>query len=114
MHTWQRLRSQKGLWQRLHRPFWLCLRQTYPFDFSATEKPHESYHGLNVRLRYFIRVTVTRNFSGNSVKEQDFLVQKVEEAPEAVAPIKMEVGIEECLHIEFEYDKQKYASACLL
>lgn len=22
--------------------------------------------------------------------------------------IKMEVGIEDCLHIEFEYDKQKY------
>jgi hypothetical protein len=28
------------------------------------------------------------------------------EAP--VQPIKMEVGIEDCLHIEFEYDKQKY------
>lgn len=26
--------------------------------------------------------------------------------PVELAPIKMEVGIEECLHIEFEYDKQ--------
>lgn len=23
-------------------------------------------------------------------------------------PIKMEVGIEDCLHIEFEFDRQKY------
>jgi vacuolar protein sorting-associated protein 26 len=25
-----------------------------------------------------------------------------------VQGIKMEVGIEDCLHIEFEFDKQKY------
>lgn len=47
--------------------------QTYPFEFS-TEKPYESYSGMNVRLRYFIRVTITRNYS-NCVKEQEFLVQ---------------------------------------
>ena len=29
-------------------------------------------------------------------------------APEVNNTIKMEVGIEECLHIEFEYDKTKY------
>lgn len=28
--------------------------------------------------------------------------------PETNNPIKMEVGIEECLHIEFEYNKSKY------
>ena len=28
------------------------------------------------------------------------------DAPQA--PLKMEVGIEDCLHIEFEYDRQKY------
>lgn len=50
----------------------------YPFDFSNAEKPYESYNGLNVRLRYFIRVTVTRGYpSGNVVKEQDFVVQRV-------------------------------------
>ena len=29
-------------------------------------------------------------------------------APPVNHSIKMEVGIEECLHIEFEYDKSKY------
>jgi vacuolar protein sorting-associated protein 26 len=113
----------------------------YPFDFSNAEKPYESYNGLNVRLRYFIRVTVTRGYpSGNLVKEQDFVVQRdgsvrsfvvpprrrdarsrnrrsrpprprrrvAQPAPEVNNTIKMEVGIEECLHIEFEYDKTKY------
>lgn len=83
--------------------------RNYPFDFSSVEKPYESYNGLNVRLRYFIRVTVTRHYtSGNMIKEEEFLVQKTDTAPEINNTIKMEVGIEECLHIEFEYDKQKY------
>lgn len=114
--------------------------QEYKFDFTA-QKPFESYNGLNVRLRYFIRVTVSKNYSSNSVKEQDFIVQKLGKvsstaywrrkkekpalpnpiflllchpcceqapAPDSVVPIKMEVGIEECLHIEFEFDKQKW------
>ena len=62
-----------------------------------------------MRLRYFIRVTVTRHYtSGNMIKEEEFLVQKTDTAPEINNTIKMEVGIEECLHIEFEYDKTKY------
>ena len=53
----------------------------YPFDFSNAEKPYESYNGLNVRLRYFIRVTVTRGYpTGNLVKEQDFVVQRAARA----------------------------------
>ena len=34
-------------------------QQRYAFDLSHAEKPYESYNGLNVRLRYFVRVTVT-------------------------------------------------------
>jgi vacuolar protein sorting-associated protein 26 len=89
--------------------------RTYPFEFS-TEKPYESYSGLNVRLRYIIRVTITRNYNGSISKDQDILVQNISAVtqdvsnPDAPAqqPLKMEVGIEDCLHIEFEYDKQKY------
>lgn len=88
--------------------------KTYPFEFNG-EKVHESYSGLNVRLRYFIRVTMSRNYNGSFVREQDFSVQNVQsaalQAQAAELPaqaIKMEVGIEECLHIEFEYDRAKY------
>jgi vacuolar protein sorting-associated protein 26 len=58
---------------------------------------------------------MTRNYSGNFIIERDIAVQNVQSiAAQAIAseapsqPIKMEVGIEECLHIDFEYDKQKY------
>lgn len=87
--------------------------KSYPFEFS-TEKPYETYSGLNVRLRYFIRVTITRSYT-NQTMEKDFAVQNfVNSATQAIASdhpvpgIKMEVGIEDCLHIEFEFDKQKY------
>ena len=40
--------------------------------------------------------------------EQDFIIQCVEALPELNPPIKMEVGIEDCLHIEFEYNRSKF------
>jgi len=85
--------------------------KSYPFEFSAAdvEKPYESYDGINVRLRYFLRVTITRHYSGKIVHEEPFRVYTTTVAkPEANASIKMEVGIEDCLHIEFEYNKSRY------
>merc|ERR1712224_745698 len=69
---------------------------------------HESYNGINVRLRYFIKFTIVRQYSSNITKEQEFWVQKTTVEPEINNSIKMEVGIEDCLHIEFEYNKSKY------
>ena len=80
----------------------------FHFDFNSVDKAYESYTGLNVRLRYFLRVTVARQYASNMVEELDFWVQNVNEKPEINNSIKMEVGIEDCLHIEFEYDKSKY------
>lgn len=99
--------------------------KSFPFEFNV-EKAYETYSGVNVRLRYFVRVTITRQYKSNIIKEQDIIVRNVTPAPAqpaitetktnedgTVVPvvppgIKMEVGIEECLHIEFEFDKQKY------
>ncbi len=80
----------------------------YNFSFKQVEKRHESYQGMNAALRYFLRVTVTRSYGSNVTHEQDFWVQNVTKQPEINTSIKMEVGIEDCLHIEFEYDKSKY------
>jgi len=82
--------------------------QSIPFDFSAIEKPYESYSGINVRLRYLIRVTISRSYSSDIISERDFLVQLIQQPPTVNNPIKMEVGIEDCLHIEFEYDRARY------
>jgi vacuolar protein sorting-associated protein 26 len=80
----------------------------FPFDFVSTEKSHESYNGVNVRLRYFLRFTISRGLSANVTKEQDIWVINYVSPPEVNSSIKMEVGIEECLHIEFEYGRSKY------
>ncbi|CAN0197194.1 unnamed protein product [Scytosiphon promiscuus] len=79
----------------------------YRFDFNLAEKPYESYSGLNVRLRYFIRVTIATR-GKNVTRETEFVVQNIQQEPEALDSLKMEVGIEDCLHIEFEYDKSAY------
>ncbi len=60
--------------------------------------------------RYFLRVKVLRAYSSNIVKELDIAVQNITKEPEVNNSIKMEVGIEDCLHIEFEYNKSKSVS----
>jgi len=46
--------------------------------------------------------------SSDFVKEKELVVQTLSSYPEMNSSIKMEVGIEDCLHIEFEYNKSKY------
>ena len=57
-----------------------------------------------MRLRYYINVVINRNYN-RITKEEEFMVQNSGAQPEENHPIKMEVGIEECLHIEFEFTK---------
>ena len=97
-----------SLVRELAQPGVLTNTKTFAFEFKNNEKQFESYDGLNARLRYFVRVTLTRNYAMNITKEQDFWVENLAVAPEINNTIKMEVGIEDCLHIEFEYDKSKY------
>ena len=53
-------------------------------------------------------MTVSRSYSSNLVYEHPLLVHKIEIPPVVNTSIKMEVGIEDCLHIEFEYNKKNY------
>jgi vacuolar protein sorting-associated protein 26 len=67
---------------------------SFPFDFSAVEKVHESYNGMNVILRYFLRVTISRSLAPNITQELDIWVRGPAIAASAVTdfnPIKMEV-----------------------
>ncbi|CAK8566951.1 unnamed protein product [Lathyrus sativus] len=70
--------------------------------------PYETYNGVNVRLRYVLKVTINRGYAGSIVEYQDFVVRNYSPLPQINNSIKMEVGIEDCLHIEFEYNKSKY------
>ncbi|THG19197.1 hypothetical protein TEA_010980 [Camellia sinensis var. sinensis] len=97
-----------SLVRELDVPGDLYERKTYPFEFSTVEMPYESYNGVNVRLRYILKVTISRNIVSNVVVYQDFVVRNYTPLPSINNSIKMEVGIEDCLHIEFEYNKSKY------
>jgi len=96
-----------SLVKELARPGEMQTNASYPFDFNQVEKPYESYTGSNVRLRYFLRVTIVRRLS-DLVREMDIAVHTLSQYPDMNTSIKMEVGIEDCLHIEFEYNKSKY------
>ncbi|KAL7532394.1 hypothetical protein ACHAXR_004606 [Thalassiosira sp. AJA248-18] len=82
--------------------------RTIPFNFRGVEKIHESYHGRNVSVKYFVRVEVQRQWLPPITQEHEVLVQIPGVEPSVNEPIKMEVGIEDCLHIEFEYEKRCY------
>lgn len=109
----------------------------YRLNFPAVSLPFDSYDGINVRCRYFIRLCVTRStYSSNIISDLPFMVENsapVRRAPLCCCPtcththayahlcvllclgmtvqlprptmVKLEVGIEDCLHIEFEYDR---------
>ena len=90
------------------------------FTFPRPELPFESYNGVNAKIRYFLRAVVSKTgYTGNNLsKDQDIIVQNIESSilPGPLSSViatdsssgqgvKLEVGIEDCLHIEFEYDK---------
>ena len=59
-----------------------------------------------ISVRYFMRVVIVRRLADIS-KELDVAVHTLSHFPEMNNSLKMEVGIEDCLHIEFEYNKSK-------
>lgn len=120
-----------SLAQELAAPSEMRQAQTFDFNFKNVEKQYESYSGINVKLRYvlpativlhpailftektdggsrryFLRCTIHRRL-GDVVEEKDIWVHSFRMPPDSNMAIKMEVGIEDCLHIEFEYNKAK-------
>ncbi len=94
--------------QELEAPGVLNDSVEYTFQFNGVQKKFETYNGIIVRLRYFINVIINRNYN-RITKEEEFIVYNPRELCEAQdKPIKMEVGIEDCLHIEFEFSRSVY------
>ena len=82
----------------------------FKFAFMNVEKSYESFRGVEVNVKYLLKViiaTTLRNLSW----EREFGVHKPE--PKDILtvmnePIKLDVGIDEWLHLTFELDKSKY------
>ncbi|CAN3374272.1 hypothetical protein DIURU_000849 [Diutina rugosa] len=86
---------------------------SYPFEFKNVEKQYESYRGKNAKLRYYVKVVVSRKSSQELTREKELWVFQYLQPPpptddRALTSVKMDVGIEECLHIEFEYSKSRF------
>lgn len=95
--------------RHLDDPGSLSGTRQYAFQFTNVEKAYDTYKGINVQLRYFLRVTVVRaQYTPDVVKEFDVCVQHTVDEPVANSGIRMEVGIENALHIEFEYNRNTY------
>eukprot|EP00211_Chloroparvula_japonica_P016986 CAMPEP_0119125750 /NCGR_PEP_ID=MMETSP1310-20130426/4922_1 /TAXON_ID=464262 /ORGANISM="Genus nov. species nov., Strain RCC2339" /LENGTH=289 /DNA_ID=CAMNT_0007115851 /DNA_START=255 /DNA_END=1121 /DNA_ORIENTATION=+ len=80
----------------------------FEFNFDNVPKAHESYHGKHVQLRYYLKFELQTKGLSSLTREHEFVVQNYQVPPEVNNGIKMEVGIEECMHIEFEYNKSRY------
>ncbi|KAL6450614.1 vps26 Vacuolar protein sorting-associated protein 26 [Candida maltosa Xu316] len=116
----------------LSAPAQLTHPESFPFEFKNVEKQYESYRGKNVKLRYFIKVSVMRKSSSDVTREKELWVyhyttplpnpsngnESSVAATTKSSPtktnneghsVKMDVGIEDCLHIEFEYSKSKFS-----
>ena len=91
----------------LEPPGALTDNTSYPFEFKKSEKQFETYNGIMVRIRYYINVTINRQYA-KITKEEEFIVQNIDDEPVQNPPIRMEVGIEDCLHIEFEFQNSKF------
>lgn len=81
----------------------------YTFSFNRVEKKFESYNGIIVRLRYYVNVVIGRKYNQISKEEEFIVYNPIEEPKFPDKPIKMEVGIEDCLHIEFEFSRCVYS-----
>lgn len=88
--------------KELEPPGILSDSKSYDWQFKTCEMPHDTYRGNNARLRYFLKLSLTRPNAKPATKELDFIVQNCTEPPKELTPIKVDVGIEDCMHIEFD------------
>lgn len=100
----------------LASPLVITHPETFPFEFRNVEKQYELYRGKNVRLRYYVKVVVSRKNKSEITREKELWVYQYStpQPPQDVkvplsTTVKMDVGIEHCLHIEFEYLKPRFS-----
>lgn len=82
--------------------------ETLNFEFKNVEKQYESYQGMKIRLRYYVQVTVYTR-SSECTQDRDLWVYHYTPVPTNQHVVTLDIGIENCLHIEFEYAKSHFS-----
>lgn len=110
--------------------------KTFQFSFKDINKQYESYRGKNVDVTYAVKVTMIRKSAdiskmkrlwvylyndlskniidangstGNVTEDSEEQNRGKNDKADVVSkPVKLDIGIENCLHIEFEYSKSQF------
>ena len=83
---------------------------TFPFQFKNVQKQYESFRGESRNIKYYLRLSIDTKFR-TLLYEQEFLVRNPEPVSilsENNQPIKLEVGIEDWLHLVFDLDSRNF------
>jgi vacuolar protein sorting-associated protein 26 len=82
----------------------------YNFSFSNVEKQYETYRGTNISVRYLLRVTMSIKMRTLTFDQEFGVINPMPRSmvTETKDPIKLEVGIEDWLHLIFEVDHSKF------
>ena len=83
---------------------------TYPFKFSNVQKLYETYRGNTRNVKYLLKLSIETKFRSLNW-EQEFAV--INPRPASILDsdnqqIRLEVGIEEWLHLIFDVDCRKF------
>jgi vacuolar protein sorting-associated protein 26 len=87
--------------------------KAYKFSFSKLSFPVDSYEGTNGRVRYYLHATLLRTSSIFHASKDLEILARVTQTPQQITTtypdsnnsVQLEVGIEDCLHITFTFDK---------
>ena len=84
---------------------------TFQFDFKKVQKQYESYRGEARNIKYILRLSIDTKFK-TLIYEKEFLVMN--KRPKSILnknnkPIKIEVGIEDSLHLIFQLNSTNYS-----
>ncbi|XBW37648.1 hypothetical protein QEN19_003229 [Hanseniaspora menglaensis] len=94
----------------LYPPGELLHTQTTHFNFKDVQKQHNSYKGQNVDLSYFLKVKVLTSKNKTPITKYKKiwcdLYENISQLKQK--PVKLDIGIENCLHIEFEFGRSHY------
>lgn len=82
----------------------------FNFNFNNVDKQFETYRGNNMLVKYLLRVTLSIKMRTLTF-DQEFAV--INPCPQTVLsevnePIRLEVGIEDWLHLIFDVDRSKF------
>jgi len=95
--------------RELAYPGTITADSSFPFSFSTCEKPFDSYYGTFAKVRYFLRVCVSRSYRKNLLSETEFAVASGTPPLPLPTTLRLEVGIDQLLHIDFEFTNCAYS-----